>query len=179
MKTKKIGKTFFIFFLQGLILIIVAFVMLIKYHLYLYGVIVLLDGIFNFIIAGAFVEIEDNFIKIDKKLYTKTDQTVVSIGNANITRTQFSSRQDLKDVELLDSVICIGESAFEGCHSLERIFIPNSVKYVAANVFVDCPILTIYCDFESQPTDWDDNWNPDNRPVVWGHKDNIMQKNID
>lgn len=28
--------------------------------------------------------------------------------------------------------------------------------------------MTIYCEVESQPEGWDTNWNPDNRPVVWG-----------
>ena len=32
-----------------------------------------------------------------------------------------------------------------------------------------CFSLTIYCEAKSKPTNWHTNWNPDNRPVVWGH----------
>lgn len=35
---------------------------------------------------------------------------------------------------------------------------------------MNCSSLTIYCEAESQPDNWDLNWNPDNQPVVWGYK---------
>ena len=36
------------------------------------------------------------------------------------------------------------------------------------SAFKLCDTLTIYCEAESQPDGWNSNWNPNNRPVVWG-----------
>jgi len=44
----------------------------------------------------------------------------------------------------------------------------TSIGYYA---FAYCSSLTIYCEAESQPSDWDKEWNPDNRPVEWGYKE--------
>ena len=61
----------------------------------------------------------------------------------------------------------IGEHAFSGCSSLTSIYIPNSVTTIGSYAFYDCSSLTIYCEASSQPSGWNSNWNPSNRPVVW------------
>jgi hypothetical protein len=40
---------------------------------------------------------------------------------------------------------------------------------VYEEAFAGCNSLTIYCEAQSQPSGWASNWNPDNRPVVWGY----------
>ena len=63
----------------------------------------------------------------------------------------------------------IGIGAFSYCRLLEDIIIPNSVTSIGSDAFWNCDILTIYCEVESKPDGWADNWNPDGRPVVWGY----------
>ena len=76
----------------------------------------------------------------------------------------------LESITMTNSVKFIGSSAFSNCESLKSITIPNSVEEIGQNAFYGCPNLTIYCETESQPKGWDKDWNPYNRPVVWGYK---------
>ena len=45
-------------------------------------------------------------------------------------------------ITIPDSVISIGEYAFEGCTSLTSIIIPNSVTYIGKEAFYECESLT-------------------------------------
>ena len=58
---------------------------------------------------------------------------------------------------------------FLGCSGLTSITIPDSVTSIELYAFSGCNELTIYCEIASQPNGWNSNWNPDNRPVVWGY----------
>ena len=40
----------------------------------------------------------------------------------------------------------------------------TSIGYRA---FAYCDSLTIYCEAVTKPAGWDNDWNPNNRPVVW------------
>lgn len=64
----------------------------------------------------------------------------------------------------------IGDSAFEGCLGLANIMIPDSVTNIGCFAFAYCASLTIYCEAASQPTGWNEYWNPYNCPIVWGYK---------
>ena len=67
-----------------------------------------------------------------------------------------------------NSVTDIGKIAFCDCHSLTSITIPDSVTSIGAYAFENCNSLTIYCEASSKPSGWASDWNPSNRPVVWG-----------
>jgi hypothetical protein len=56
------------------------------------------------------------------------------------------------------------------CISLKSIKIPSSVTSIVSNAFRDCKDLTIYCEAQSKPENWQYDWNPNNCPVVWGYK---------
>jgi len=75
----------------------------------------------------------------------------------------------LIDITIPDSVTTIGSAAFRGCTDLTSIIIPISVIDIGEGVFRDCPELTIYAKAPSKPIGWHENWNPDDRPVNWGH----------
>ena len=69
-----------------------------------------------------------------------------------------------------NGVTSIGYDAFYGCSGLTSITIPNSVTSISFEAFKGCSNLTIYAEVEEEPQGWVSNWNPANRPVVWGHK---------
>ncbi len=78
----------------------------------------------------------------------------------------------LSNVEIPNSVTNIGEYAFGWCGALTSIKIPKSVTIMGKGVFEYCDNLTIYCATDSKPKGWVYQWNIDDRPVVWGYKEN-------
>lgn len=93
---------------------------------------------------------------------------VIPEGVTSIGSYAFSGRTGLTNITIPDSVTSIGQDAFEGCTGLTSITIPNSVTSIGKKAFIHCPALTIYCEAKSKPTGWNNDWNPNNRPVVWG-----------
>lgn len=85
-----------------------------------------------------------------------------------IGRGAFSECIELENIEISDSVTHISYYAFMGCFNLKSIIIPRTVKTIQENAFVSTS-LTIYCEIESQPEEWEQNWNYNNQ-VVWGYK---------
>ena len=67
-------------------------------------------------------------------------------------------------------VVGIGNSAFSRCSSLTSVVIPEGVTSIGENAFRGCSSLTIYCEAKKKPEGWNDDWNPSDRPVVWGYK---------
>ena len=76
----------------------------------------------------------------------------------------------LYNVVLPYSVKIIESAAFYGCSDLECIFIPNSVEYIGSDAFAECDELTIYAEAPAEPAKWEYDWNPDELPVIWNHK---------
>ena len=91
-----------------------------------------------------------------------------------ISYSAFEDCTNLKEVTFKkgSKLTTILNSAFENCANLERIVISNSVTSIAERVFKSCTNLTIYCEVEKQPSEWDILWNPDKCFVVWGYKNN-------
>jgi len=100
---------------------------------------------------------------------TSLKSVELSINLTSIDNQAFASCVNLASITIHDGVTSIGASSFEGCSSLISIFIPDSVEFIGEYAFMGCTSLAIYCEAESQPTGWDwAEWNPDDRPVVWG-----------
>ena len=94
-------------------------------------------------------------------------------GNEYIIITGYDrSNTTLEIPETINNVpvISISSGAFANCNSLESIFIPKNITYIGWYAFFDCKSLIIYCEADSQPTDWDSNWNYSNIQVVWNYK---------
>ncbi len=87
----------------------------------------------------------------------------------SISSNVFSSYTNLINVVIdYDSQLTsIGESAFNGCSSLSSIYLPSTVTTLGYEAFKGCSNLTIYCELESQPSSWDNDYNPDNCPIIW------------
>jgi len=63
----------------------------------------------------------------------------------------------------------LGYQAFSNCTNLEEIILPRNLKQVGGEIFNNCYKLRIYCEIESLPSTWSENWNATNRPVTWGY----------
>ncbi len=79
----------------------------------------------------------------------------------------FAYCESLESIEIPRSVTSISMEAFSNCRALKRIDISSEVAEIGARAFFNCRSLTIYCEQESKPENWHNNWNPSNRPVYW------------
>lgn len=70
----------------------------------------------------------------------------------------------------LTSVKSISPMGFENCKALKQIVIPKTLHTIGGFTFRGCSSLTIYCEADFKPDGWHNDWNPDNRPVVWGYQ---------
>lgn len=71
----------------------------------------------------------------------------------------FSECGELQNIDIPNSVTSIGDYAFSGCRQLQSIVIPNSVTSMGKCVFYECYFVGIYCEADSEPEGWDENWN--------------------
>ncbi len=100
---------------------------------------------------------------------TRLTSITIPDGVTSIGYYAFSYCTRLTSITIPDSVTSIGERAFEGCTGLTSITIPDSVTSIGSYAFSGCSNLTIQCE-ASQPSGWIFDWNPDNRPVIWGYQ---------
>ena len=125
-----------------------------------------------------------NYKSIEGNLYSKDGKALIqyAIGKkdtsfvipstvTSIEDYAFSECSKITNIMIPNSITNIGLYAFYGCKGLTSIEIPNSVTSIGLNAFEYCTNLTIYCEVESKPSSWNENWNPDNRLVVWGYKE--------
>jgi hypothetical protein len=74
---------------------------------------------------------------------------------------------NLKEIILPSSLQTIGYHAFFECHELEKVFIPIGVTHIDSRAFASIN-LTIYCEAESKPDNWDEAWCYMAKEIVWG-----------
>ncbi|MCL2599369.1 MAG: InlB B-repeat-containing protein [Firmicutes bacterium] len=96
------------------------------------------------------------------------ESVVLPSGLKSLGTDAFAFCTVLTDIVLPSSVTALVDTVFSGCSGLVSIFIPKSVNKMGAQVFLGCSNLTINAEANSQPSDWDNSWNPDDRPVNWG-----------
>lgn len=94
---------------------------------------------------------------------------VIPSNVGSIGFTDFGYCENLNSVTIEDGIVEILDRAFEDCINLTSIVIPASVDSMGDDVFLGCSSLTdIYCEAESKPEGWDDNWNGSSATVHWG-----------
>lgn len=102
--------------------------------------------------------------------YIPNNLTEVVITDAtSIGNSAFYGVRSLTSITISNSVTSIGNYAFSGSIGLTSIIIPNSVTTIGNYAFYGSMSLTIYIEAHSTPSGWYPNWNPDDRPVVWGY----------
>ena len=103
---------------------------------------------------------------------TELEKIVIGNSVTSIGACVFSGCSSLTSVTIPESVTSIGNSAFYGCSGLTSITIPDSVASIDSDAFGGCSGLTIYCELTSKPSDWNNNWNSSNCPVIWDCNNN-------
>ncbi|MCL2063849.1 MAG: leucine-rich repeat protein [Candidatus Cloacimonetes bacterium] len=97
--------------------------------------------------------------------------TTVILGS-NITSIMdyaFLNCINLTSISFPSTITSIGVGAFYDCSSLNTLLIPIDVTIVGSNAVYGCHNITIYAEAPNLPEGWDPNWNPHNRPVLWGY----------
>ncbi|MDD2574953.1 MAG: InlB B-repeat-containing protein [Acholeplasmataceae bacterium] len=92
--------------------------------------------------------------------------TVKSLGDRSFYEANSLISITFEDNSQLTS---IGNYAFLSAYLLPSIVIPRSVETMGMRVFYFDRSLTIYAEIESKPEGWSIDWNPSNRPVIWGY----------
>ena len=106
------------------------------------------------------------------------DSVTIPNSVTEIAGYMFYRCGNLKTINIPNSVETIGRSAFYGCSGLTTVVIPNSVTAIGENAFDDCSNSTIFCEAKLQPERWDEDWNPDDRPVIWNFDINTKTYNV-
>ena len=123
--------------------------------------------------SGSRYVIPDSVIEIAPYAFygsCELKSVVIPDGVVSIGEMSFGYCKELESVTIVPSVRTIGAAAFANGHSLKSIFIPKSVEKIGSGAFVYCWELEIRCEAESKPQGWDESWNVNKRPVVWGAK---------
>ncbi len=117
---------------------------------------------------GGDVVIPDGVIRIGEMVFSRSKLSSVIIGNSviSIGESAFEGCSCLTSVTLGESVKSIGSWAFENCTGLTSITIPKSVINMG-RIFEGDQNLTIYCEVSSKPEDWSSDWNCYD---IWGKK---------
>ncbi len=67
-------------------------------------------------------------------------------------------------------LIGIGDAAFYGCISLQKVIIPDSVTQIGFGVFDGCQdsLKNVYCEVAERPFGWMEDWWQDMSVIRWG-----------
>ena len=103
--------------------------------------------------------------------YEASGLTSIMIPNSvtNIGDSAFLGLINLTNLTIPNSVTSIGSHTFYGTYNLKRIVLSSNLSMIDWNAFSDTNSLTIYIKALSKPNGWHSQWNPDNRPTVWGY----------
>ena len=121
----------------------------------------------------ASINIPNSITNIEHRTFAECSSLkniIIPSSVTSIDEYAFSDCRSLTSINIPDSVTNIGEYAFVNCRSLTSINIPDSVTNIGDGAFFSCKALKIYCEAESKPDGWHEDWNSNNNPVVWDIK---------
>lgn len=126
----------------------------------------------NLIIPSSIEEISHSVFDNTPNLNFNVIDNCNYLGNALNEYVVLVNVIDIEGVQtrINSNTRIINQNAFNGCYLLNAISIPESVVNIGMDAFANCSRLTIYCEALEQPSGWSLLWNPDDRPVVWGHQ---------
>ena len=93
-----------------------------------------------------------------------------------IADSAFADSDRLERITLTDTITTIGANAFSGCDRLMGVMLYAGVTSVGDNAFRGCKDLMIFCEAESPPETWSENWNSSRCWTVWGYQGERMSE---
>lgn len=135
------------------------------------GVTHIADGAFYNCDEISHVIIPDSVTHIGNEVFSNCEglRSISVSKNLQVIGEQAFFSSGLYEISLPTGLREIQSSAFSNCKYLTEIIIPNTVVYIGKDAFKWSDGLSIYCQAESQPPAWDENWNISNNTVAWGY----------
>ena len=122
---------------------------------------------------------------------TALKSVIIPDGITSIGNKAFKDCAVLENVSLPNGITIIGDMSFQSCKSLDNVTLPGTLKTIGYLAFSKCafstiiiPIsvtkignmafaplssLTVYCEAQSKPDAWDNEWAYIETQVVWGY----------
>lgn len=125
------------------------------------------------------VEIPSNVKKIDNGAFSHNGLTKVTLNNGlkEIGAWAFSENKDLTSLEIPDTVEKIGSGIVSNT-AVKKLFIPKSVKVLEGYIAHYTKDMTIYCEAESKPAGWRDDFAAIEREYLgWNYRTNQSEYN--
>lgn len=75
--------------------------------------------------------------------------------------------KEINEVVILDTEVTLRNFAFYNCAQLKKIYLPDNIESMGYFVFGGCSELTIYFETNKGMKNWQMNWNPLSRPILY------------
>ena len=113
------------------------------------------------------LEMNDDIIRIGVDAFYSSAYLETIVFNEKLEKIEsgaFGKCNKLQECYLPDNLIYIGLMCFKGCEELKFVVIPSSVIYIGELAF---NYGNIYCEVETKPEGWDENFATENAKVYW------------
>lgn len=118
------------------------------------------------------IEMSNNITKIEKSAFSGCLDLIEIIFSENLLEIEdyaFQSCYDLENIIFPKSLIKIGNYAFDTCISLKKVVIPKNVTIIGKYAFGSYQNIRIYCEANSKPDGWNNDWKNGRCTVKWGY----------
>ena len=114
----------------------------------------------------------DSVTSIGEGAFWNSNFEAVTGGRYILVPKEAFKYAQLQYISLPDTVTHIESFAFSTCDELKAVYIPASVTEIGENAFIGLKNCTIYCEAQSKPDGWAENWlwedERENVTVIFG-----------
>ncbi len=102
-------------------------------------------------------------------LFNDNTAKVISSSNTILNVESYTIPETISYNDTTYTVTAIGAGAFAGNTAIKNLIIPTTVTSIEENAFQGCTKLIIKTAHTSKPSGWNNNFNPDGRPVEYSY----------
>ena len=92
--------------------------------------------------------------------------TINDLPVTTIDNNAFYRNSNITSVIFGKNVTEVKKEAFSGCGNIEIILIPSNINKIGGSAFLGYS-MTLCCEAENKPIDWDDGWTSSSSTVIW------------